>query len=128
MIKYIDDFLSDFILNKKIKIKKQVGYDKYTIDFKNMNNFPIVVAEDINFSIEPNYTNVNIGNLSFSLSFFSYNSKSNDYLNLQKNFLTPLKEYLMLKNELIIKNIVFDTDNDNVYILNIELTNEGFII
>ena len=37
MIKYIDDFLSDFILNKKIKIKKQVGYDKYTIDFKNMN-------------------------------------------------------------------------------------------
>ena len=34
----------------------------------------------------------------------------------------------MLKNELIIKNIIFDTDNDNVYILNIELTNESFII
>lgn len=128
MIKYIDDFLSDFILNKEIKIKKEVGYDKFSIDFKNMNNFPLVVAEDINFSVDTSYANTNIGNLSFSLSFFSYNSKCNDYSNLQNNFLTPLKNYLMLKNELIIKNIIFDTDNDNVYILNIELTNEGFII
>lgn len=118
----IDGFLDKYDYNYNVKI----GFDKTIIDFKNLNNFPLIVAEDINITLDPTYVAKLIGTLNFSISFFIYNSSENGYSEIEEKFIVDFNSFLMTKNEIVINDLTFDTDNDNVYLVNYSLSNNNF--
>lgn len=123
---YLKDLIEEFLDTYNYNYNLKIGFDKTIIDFKNLNNFPLVVAEDINLTLDPNYLGKLIGTLNFSIMFFVYNSYENGYSEIEEKFIVDFNSFLMTKNEIVINDLTFDTDNDNVYLVNYSLSNNNF--
>ena len=124
--KYLKDLIDEFLDKYDHNYNVKIGFDKTIIDFKNLNNFPLIVAEDINITLDPTYVAKLIGTLNFSISFFIYNSSENGYSEIEDKFIVEFNSFLMTKNEIFINDLTFDTDNDNVYLVNYSLSNHNF--
>ena len=123
---YLKDLINEFLDTYNYNYNVKIGFDKTIIDFKNLNNFPLIVAEDINLTLDPNFLGNLIGTLNFSIMFFVYNSSENGYTEIEEKFIVDFNSFLITKNEIVINDLTFDTDNDNVYLVNYSLSNNNF--
>ena len=124
--KYLKDLIDEFLDIYNYKYNVKIGFDKTIIDFKNLNNFPLIVVEDIKMNLDPNYIGKINGSLDFSVMFFIYSSNENGYSEIEETFIVDFNTFLLTKNEITINDLLFDTDNDNVYLVNYSLTNHNF--
>lgn len=123
---YLKDLIEEFLDTYNHNYNIKIGFDKTIIDFKNLNNFPLIVAEDINLTLDPNYLGKLIGTLNFSIMFFVYNSSENGYSEIEEKFIVDFNSFLLTKSDIVINDLTFDTDNDNVYLVNYSLSNHNF--
>ena len=123
---YLKDLIEEFLTLNQYNYNVKIGFDKTISDFKSFNKFPLIVAEDIQLSLEPSYVSKLIGTLNFSIMFFVYKTSGNGYDILEEKFINKFNEFLLTKNEIVINEINYDTDNDNVYLVNYSLSNSNF--
>lgn len=123
---YLKDLIEEFLTLNQYNYNYKIGFDKTISDFKSFNKFPLIVAEDINLTLEPSYVAKLIGTLNFSIMFFVYKTNGNGYDILEEKFINKFNEFLITKNEIVINDLTFDTDNDNVYLVNYSLSNNNF--